>query len=266
VSEWKDLVGADILTLGMAADERRREVLKNNVVTYLRVHQVADVIAETPPAAAELRLHEAPPALDEAVARVRAMKAAAGPRRVVAFSWTDIAERGWSGVSALKTLVEAGLSDVAELPADQVSDLDGALEALMAAGIAPQRLTVSRPLGGERTELIERVRRIFAKHASLRRFSPLPRTVLADKPTTGYDDVRMVAIARLALPQQSIEVDWQLYGPKLAQVALTLGADHLDAVSALDDTTLGPRRGTVEDVERNIRAAGFEPRAVIPGY
>jgi 2-iminoacetate synthase ThiH len=59
-----------------------------------------------------------------------------------------------------------------------------------------------------------------------------------------------------------IEVDWSLYGPKLAQVALSFGADHLDAVPATSDPALGRRRETVEDVERNIRAAGFEPREV----
>ena len=42
-----------------------------------------------------------------------------------------------------------------------------------------------------------------------------------------------------------------------ATVALTFGADHLDAVPAADDLSLGPRRGPVQDVERNIAAAGF---------
>ena len=76
-------------------------------------------------------------------------------------------------------------------------------------------------------------------------------------------------MARLALKDVgrrgvSIEVDWSLYGPKLAQVALTFGADHLDAVPATSDAQLGPRRATVEDVERNIRAAGFEPHEYRP--
>ena len=48
------------------------------------------------------------------------------------------------------------------------------------------------------------------------------------------------------------------YGPKLAQVALTFGADHLDRVSAIDDAALGRRRTPVEDVKRNIAAAGFD--------
>jgi aminodeoxyfutalosine synthase len=104
------------------------------------------------------------------------------------------------------------------------------------------------------------VKAAIAEHPSIRRYAPLPRVAPIDKPTTGYDDVRMVALARLALGAISIEVDWTLYGPKLAQVALTFGADHLDGVSAENDTSMGPRRGTVEDVERNIRTAGFEPK------
>jgi 2-iminoacetate synthase ThiH len=57
----------------------------------------------------------------------------------------------------------------------------------------------------------------------------------------------------------SIQVDWSLYGPKLAQVALTFGADDVDAVSPDDDLGEGPRRAPLEEIRRNIRAAGFEP-------
>jgi aminodeoxyfutalosine synthase len=54
-------------------------------------------------------------------------------------------------------------------------------------------------------------------------------------------------------------VDWTLYGPKLAQVALTVGADDIDAVSPLDDLSEGRRRAPREEVRRNITAAGLEP-------
>ena len=48
-------------------------------------------------------------------------------------------------------------------------------------------------------------------------------------PTTGYDDVKRIALARLVVDNiASIQVDWTLYGPKLAQVALTVGADDID--------------------------------------
>ncbi len=79
-------------------------------------------------------------------------------------------------------------------------------------------------------------------------------------PTTGYADVRQVALARVvAANVESIQVDWPLYGPKLAQVALTVGADDVDGVSAVDDGALGTRRSPLEEIRNNIRAAGLEP-------
>jgi hypothetical protein len=263
VTDWKEMLDSDVLTLGMAADERRREARDTTVVTYLRVHDFGE--GETvPDAAAEVRLYTAPATFDAALATVRAMREAAGTRRVAAFSYADLAERGWTEPSRLRALVEAGLNDVAELPADRIADLDAAVAGLVAAGAVPERVTISHPVSDGRVDLIHRVQQAFDHQATLRRFAPLPRIAPVDKPTTGYDDVRMVALARLALPKHSIEVDWRLYGPKLAQVALTFGADHLDEVSASDDASLGRRRGTVEDVERNIRAAGFEPREYQP--
>ncbi len=75
-------------------------------------------------------------------------------------------------------------------------------------------------------------------------FAPLPRSWSAASPTTGYEDVRQIALARLLADNiPSIQVDWSLYGPKLAQVALTVGADDLDAVSALDDESGRPAAG-----------------------
>jgi aminodeoxyfutalosine synthase len=269
VSDWQDLQSVDVLTVGMAADDVRRSVL-GKVVTYLRVHHVGiPDLAEgrelaVPETASELRVHDTPRSLDDAVAMVSRVKAAAGGRRVAAFSWLDIVDREWDEPGRLRSLVQAGMQDVADLPADRITDLPAAVAALTAAGAPPQRITISHPVGARRAEIIRRVQLAFASSGALRRFAPLPRIAPADKPTTGYDDVRMVALARLAVRDRSIEVDWTLYGPKLAQVALTFGADHLDAVPAVNDSSLGPRRTTIEDVERNIRAAGFEAREYRP--
>ncbi len=72
--------------------------------------------------------------------------------------------------------------------------------------------------------------------------------------------MKRVALARVIADNiQTIQVDWSLYGPKLAQVALTFGADDLDDVPAVDDLSLGPRRATIEEVRRNIQAAGLVP-------
>jgi hypothetical protein len=278
VSGLEQWLEADILSLGMAADEARQQGQTRAPVTYLRVHAMtAEQIAArlpVPDAAAEVRIHDLPSSLDDAVAQVRAVRARAGDRRVAAYSMADLETRaaeGWGELDAiLKPLVAAGMSDVAELPVDQLQDVIVSIRALTAAGAAPRRITVSRPLGDRKIEILESVRRCRIGNGTPASFSPLPRHAPLDKPTTGYEDLRMVALARLALDEErasgpwSIEVDWSLYGPKLAQVALTFGADHLDAVPAESDPALGPRRATVEDIERNIRAAGFEPREVRP--
>jgi aminodeoxyfutalosine synthase len=56
-----------------------------------------------------------------------------------------------------------------------------------------------------------------------------------------------------------IQVDWVLYGPKLAQVAIEYGADDLDGVAAVDIEKQGVRRSPKQDIERQIRSAFAEP-------
>jgi 2-iminoacetate synthase ThiH len=137
---------------------------------------------------------------------------------------------------------------------------------LREAGARPRRLTLGAPAGERRVEILDRFSACAAAAKEALYCAPLPKEAPIDKPTTGYEDLRMVALTRLVLAEIAtadpchVEVDWHLYGPKLAQVALTFGADHLDHVGATSDPALGPRRDTVADVERNIRAAGFEPR------
>lgn len=274
MSEMEKWLAADILSLGMAADAARRASSSGTVVSYQRVHvaTAASVGAQDPiaEAATEIRIYELPESREAAIAQVRALKTLAGDRRVSAYSMTELEERaaaGWGPLhETLGALVAAGLADVAEMPADQVSDLTSSMRALIAAGASPRRITVSRPVSERKGEIVSRVRACIDTLDRPVHVSPLPRHAPTDKPTTGYDDLRMVALARLMLATEAaspvrIEVDWSLYGPKLAQVALTFGADHLDAVPAASNA-LGRRRETVEDVERNIRAAGFEPREI----
>ena len=81
----------------------------------------------------------------------------------------------------------------------------------------------------------------------------------ATQPTTGYEDVKRMALSRLLADVDTIQVDWALYGPKLAQVALTFGADDIDSVSAGDDES---QAGAARQSKRSagaFRAAGFEP-------
>ena len=271
------VMAEDILTLGMRADEARRQTA-GSTVWYQRVQVIRAVDLEgscvVPDAASEVRLHHVPASLEDALNLVRAAKDAAGPKPLAAFSMFDVAERsraGWGELGTLLTqLAGAGMHALAEFPADLLDDLDEHVRVARTSGIEVSRLTIANPLGDRTAEILSRIRHCQTSTGGIARVAPLPRNIPTDKPTTGYEDVRTVALARLAFNELSrgapvlIEVDWSLYGPKLAQVALTFGADFLDAVPAVSDDSLGPRRSTVQDVERNIRAAGFEPEEFRP--
>ena len=107
--------------------------------------------------------------------------------------------------------------------------------------------------------MLTQAARLVSEHPELRAFAPLPRKAAGAAPSTGFEDVHLVALARLLVPVDHIQVDWALYGPKLAQVALTFGADDVDDVSALDEVVEGRRRAPLEEIRRNIRAASGEP-------
>src|SRR5207244_9016222 len=127
-------------------------------------------------------------------------------------------------------------------------------------GLSLARLTVHQLPSADPVPLLKAVAELQRTIAVIRAFAPLPRRVNPAAPTTGFEDVKHIALARIVVDNvPSIQVDWSLYGPKLAQVALTVGADDVDAVSAEDDGGEGRRRAPLEEIRRNIRAAGLEP-------
>lgn len=253
----------DILLLGMLADEARRRV-RGTRVTFVRVTScpIDAASIDPPPAAREVRLTGQPSSLDAAMAAVKAAKRVAGDRLVSGFSLADLiaVARGGSLETVLRALRGAGLDMVAEAPLDRLAELDDALQALERAGFPRVRLTVDCAPAPERLELLLRARELHARFSGIVAINPLPLVLNSFRPTTGYEDVKMVALARLALPGvPSVQVDWLRYGPKLAQVALTFGADDLDNVAATDESPGGPRRSHLAEVRRNIEAAGFTP-------
>jgi aminodeoxyfutalosine synthase len=255
----------DILPLGMLADTLRRR-MHGTRATFVRVASGAfdQPFADTMPASArELRITGSPGTLAMAITGVQNARAAAGERVVSAFSWSDI-ERlagGHERISAaLEQLKDAGLDALAELPVDAIPDLQVAIERLVAAGFPQLRLTVDRAPAAQRTGLLLRAFELQERFACVQAINPLPMASSAYRPTTGYEDVKMVALARLAVPNvPTVQVDWQRYGPKLAQVVLAFGADDVYGVSASDDAGEGRRRAPLEEILRNIEAAGFEP-------
>ncbi len=84
-------------------------------------------------------------------------------------------------------------------------------------------------------------------------------------PTTGFEDLKMIAVSRLMLDNfPHIKAYWLFMGLKLAQVALHFGADDLHGtvieekiseLSGVDERQALSRR----ELQRLIREAGFEP-------
>lgn len=260
-----DLVkGRDILELGVLADALKRR-LHGPRVTFLRVAACGfdrSFTEAVPPAAREVRITGVPPALDVAVTAVESARAVAGERVVSGFSWQILARLAESDRSSpghvLSRLRAAGLDALAELPLDAVTDLPPAIEALLAAGYQQVRLTMDNG-AVDGAELLAHASDLQDRFGCIRAINPLPGSS-GGRRSTGYDDVKMVAVARLAAPNvPTIQVDWLRAGAKLAQVALTFGADDIDDVGSSDDLSQGTRRAPLADVRRNIEAAGFEP-------
>jgi len=256
----------DIINLGMVADDLRRQ-RHGTRTTFVRVADLgAEVGAPVAHAAAagELRISGIAPSRAAAVARVREVAAAADGAAVSAFSLADLEQLAARESVTLRALLEelraAGLELVADAPFDRLQNARRSIEEVNIAGLSLARLTAHQAPSADPMPLLKAVADLQRAVAVVRAFAPLPRRVNPAAPTTGYEDVKHIALARIVVDNvASIQVDWLLYGPKLAQVALTVGADDVDGVSAEEETTEGRRRAPLEEIRRNIRAAGQEP-------
>lgn len=98
----------------------------------------------------------------------------------------------------------------------------------------------------------------LAFHPANTKLSRLPET-------TGFEDLKNIAIARLMLDNfDHIKAYWVMIGEKLAQVALSFGADDLDGTIVEEQIThmAGAKSAkglTPDRMDRMILAAGFEP-------
>jgi aminodeoxyfutalosine synthase len=256
----------DIIAIGMLADAARR-ARHGTATTFVRVADVGAAPGEPmaiPKSAGEVRVVGAPATGAGAVTRVKEVVAAAKGVPVSAYSLADLEVAARREGITLRALLEdlraTGLELVAEAPIDRLVDPRRAIEEVNIAGLTLARLTVHELPSADTQALLHQVAELQGLVGVIRAFAPLPRKLNPSVPTTGYEDVKRVALARLfvgGIP--SIQVDWSLYGPKLAQVALTVGADDVDAVSASDETPDGLRRAPLAEIRRNISAAGQDP-------
>jgi hypothetical protein len=269
----------DLIAVGVQGDEVRRR-MHGARTTFVRVFELhvdapASAVASGPSgtAAGEIRIVGRPGSVDAAVEAVRsAMTIARNRVPVTGFTLPDLrALAPATGDFAILCgrLRDAGLSAVADTPLDMFLGDAGAEEFVRVArgeALRMLRLTVhAQPESGtgeleQRAAMVERARVLQQTLGGFQAFAPLPRTMSVAVPTTGYADVRQIALARVVASNiPSIQVDWPLYGPKLAQIALTVGADDVDGVAAMDPPGIGARRSALDEIKSNIRAAGLDP-------
>ena len=256
----------DIINLGMLADAVRRE-RHGARTTFVRVADVASEVGAPmswPEGTGEVRIVGVPATLAAALVRVTEVVFQGKGVPVSAFSLADLEQLAAREQVTLRSILEdlhaAGLDLVADAPFDRLQNPRRCVEEVNIGGLALGRLTIHQLPTADALALFKQVAELQYNVAVIRAFAPLPRRVNPAVPTTGYDDVKRVALARLTIQNiPSIQVDWALYGPKLAQVALTVGADDVDGVSAEEETGQGRRRSPLEEIRRNILAAGQEP-------
>ena len=258
------LASHDIVELGMLADgvRRRRHDKRTTFGRVLEVHLEA-IPGALPEKfdGGEVRLIGTPGSADAAIAAVRSVSGIAGAIPVTGFSITQLARLAGSDVAMVfATLHRSGLHAIADVAVDDSGDVAAAVRAARDAGLRVLRLTNHAAPADGQLDLVNRARALQAELGGFRAFAPLPRTTSIALPTPGYDDVKLIALARLVVNNvDSIQVDWAVYGPKLAQVALTMGADDVDGVAAVETGELGTRRSAIEEITRNIRAAALDP-------
>jgi aminodeoxyfutalosine synthase len=212
--------------------------------------------------AGEFRIAGRPSSLEAAIAAVHGATAIAAGVPVTGFSLADLPgiDGGESLPAACRALHAAGLEAIAAVPLDLLGDPSEAVNAARGEGLQVTRLTVHELSSADRIDVVIRARDLQETIGGFRVFAPLPQVVSVAAPSTGYDDVKLIALARLVAANiESIQVDWARYGPKLAQFALTIGADDVDGVAAIDPGVLGTRRSPIEEIRGNIRAAFLEP-------
>lgn len=257
------LASSDLIGVGLLGEMARR-ASSGDRVTYGRVCAMTSPEAAADPGqAGEVRLLATPGSNDEARAWVRSAARLAAGRPFSAFSLADLAAICGNDPAAVtgacRALHEAGLEAIADAPIDLLGHVDRAVALVRAAqngGVAIRRATIASAPIDRRLALMETAAAIQQATGAFKAFAPLPLQDPVDSPATGYDDVRTVAAARLmcrSIP--FIQVDWTVYGPKLAQVAIAYGANDIDGVASADRPDLGPRRSPREEIERQIRAA-----------
>ena len=105
---------------------------------------------------------------------------------------------------------------IAEAAIDRLANPAESISAVHGAGLDIARLTVHESRR-DPVAVLQRVRDAVATSPGgvARACAPLPRALDSASPTTGYDDVKLVALARLFLENvDTVQIDWTLVRPE----------------------------------------------------
>jgi len=122
----------------------------------------------------------------------------------------------------------------------------------------------------ERIDHLLRLRDLQDKTGGFKAFIPLafhPQNTELDSlaKTTGYDDIKTLAVARLVLDNfDHIKAFWIMVGPKLAQVSLQFGVDDVDGTVVEEKITHAAGADTEESIAKDdlihlVKDAGYTP-------
>ncbi len=253
----------NLLRLGVLADEQRRRE-SGDRVTFVRVFEILlDEELDSqkiPDTAGEVRIVGCPDSIDTLVQEVRRIVSLSGEVSVTGFKLEDLVSLCANEPERFEQLIlglkQNGLASVSEVSVD--SDIGVAwIERCVGTGLPVNRAVIQDTLLP--ADVVANRTKGWNHNYGIQVFSPLPQKLRLE-PSTGYKDVHRVALARVLVDNiPSIQIDWRLYGPKLAQVALAFGANDIDRVSPFDTLEHGRRRGPLEEIKKNIQAASLEP-------
>lgn len=117
----------------------------------------------------------------------------------------------------------------------------------------------------ERINHLIQIRHLQDKTQGFTHFLPFAFSWPNHPPTTGYDDLKMLAISRLMLNNFiHIRAYWAHLGLKVAQTALSFGADDLDGLTQKgriihSSGAVAPQRSSPETMVKLIKDAGRIP-------
>ncbi len=192
---------------------------------------------------------------------------------------------GLSIEEVLRRLIKAGLSSIpgggAEILVDRVRkklspnkcSAEEWLEVMRTAHKLGLRTTATMMFGHietieERIEHLEKIRHLQDETGGFTAFIPWPfqpgNTELRVPKVLPVEYLKMVALSRLFLDNvPNIQASWVTQGPKVAQVALEFGANDFGSTMIEENVVAAAgvsHRLSVEEIEKIIRDAGYEPR------